>query len=48
MDGYSRSDLQRLLEALEPIQGRCQPCDQTWTFTELERDMIAKGSAEGA
>jgi hypothetical protein len=46
MDRYSRSDLQRRLEALEAIQGWCQPCDKTWNFTQLERDMIAKGLAE--
>ncbi len=47
MDRYSRSDLQRRLEALEAIQGWCQPCDKTWTFTQLERDTIARGLAEG-
>ncbi len=46
MHAYIRSDLQRRLKAREPIQGWCQPCDQTWTFTQLERDLIARGSAE--
>jgi hypothetical protein len=47
MDGYTREDLQRRLDAAEPIEGWCQQCGRTWTFTEQERAGIAKGLAEG-
>jgi hypothetical protein len=47
MDGYSRSDLRRLLNAGEPIEAWCQQCGKTWNFTDQERAGVAKGLAEG-
>lgn len=47
MDGYSRSELHRKLDAGEAIAGWCQLCGETWNVTARERAGIAKGLAEG-
>ncbi len=46
MDGYTKDTLQRALDTATVIEGWCQTCGETWTFSEQARAGIAKGLAE--
>jgi hypothetical protein len=40
MDGYSRSDLERMLASGDPIEARCSLCDEIWVFSEQDRAAV--------